>query len=262
MKSKRSLTRRLALPLWAVITLAALTALNAAERQIKEAGQRIKLRHVSSLPPFTALSSSFSSLLSLDVCYDIIVHQTFWRHRLTSPFGAFLSTAHDVCRISWNKTGLLFTLTLSSSSFVSLAPLVIQVLAVILFFGLIFLCHSCHPWHLSSSTALSVHPLRSSSTVTSSVLVFAVAILLFAPVSLHPSYWASHLFIFSLALLTLPQTMIIIISFFIYSSSTVILIPFDIYLWQTTSFLVWFIDARLMCFSFLTLVPLQFTLER
>lgn len=52
--------------------------LNVAERQIKEAGQRIKLKRVSSLPPFTALSfSSFFSLLSLDDGYDIMVLAPF-----------------------------------------------------------------------------------------------------------------------------------------------------------------------------------------
>lgn len=74
--------------------LAALTVLNVAERQIKEAGQRIKLKHVSSLPPFRALSfSSFSSLLSLDVRYDIIVHQwDFWLPCLTSVHLSQLNT--------------------------------------------------------------------------------------------------------------------------------------------------------------------------
>lgn len=77
--------------------LAALTVLNVAERQIKEAGQRIKPKRLSSLPPFTALSfSSISSLLSLD---DIILHRFDFLPPLSdfrSPFGAFLSSAHDV----------------------------------------------------------------------------------------------------------------------------------------------------------------------
>lgn len=52
-------------------------------------------------------------------------------------------------------------------------------------------------------------------------LRFAVANLLFAPVSLHPSYWPSHLFIFPLSLLTVPLNIIIIIPFLfnIYSYS-------------------------------------------
>lgn len=44
-------------------------------------------------------------------------------------------------------------------------------------------------------------------------LLFGVANHLFAPVSLHPSYWPSHLFIFSRPLLTVPLNIIIRISF-------------------------------------------------
>lgn len=100
--------RRLASPLWAVIALAGvLTVLSVAERQIKEEGQRIKLKRVSALPPFTPLSLLFSSLLSFDVCCDITNHLfdfgTFFRLHFTFWCMSRLST-HDGCHwISWNN---------------------------------------------------------------------------------------------------------------------------------------------------------------
>lgn len=183
------------------------------------------------------------------------VSSTFWRPVLTSGhllahFSAQLSTWRVLNELELNRT-------------------VIRPSIIFLFFCLFSTnCHpsvccypflwTCLPLSLRSFFFFNTHeicllPLRSLFITSdrhpplpppSRCLQSLICCLLL--LSLHPSHWPSHLFIFSLALLTLPSTMIILISFlfnvFTYSHSV----------WhlprQTTSFLDWSVYTPLMVF--------------